>query len=335
MPRILPRRGFTLVELLVVIAIIGILVALLLPAIQAAREASRRASCVNKLKQMGLALHNYHDVHQTFPPALLGSGRYNNASYHAARGRVKNTTGWALLAPHFEQGTLVDRYDFNVCSSMSSPYGHAVAGNDSMNDGMYNARIPLLECPSHPEAGTVSSNNVGTASDFYTRRNAIRTSYAFSTGTSTDYDGPWSALSADMRQGAFGNDGAASMASLTDGTSNTLAIGESQGGRFKTSTSYGPWGLTGTHTCCHGRIVSTSSSGIVFTAAEVRDWSINGPWQNNALKQTYAWAFNSLHPGGAQFALADGSARFLSEDMDYATLCRLAFIRDGNPIGTY
>lgn len=335
MTRIRVRRGFTLVELLVVIAIIGILVALLLPAIQAAREASRRASCVNKLKQMGLALHNYHDVHQVFPPALLSSGRYNSASYHASHGGVKNTTGWALLAPYFEQSALIGNYDFAVCSSMSSPYGHAVRGNDTLNDGVYNARIPLLECPSHPEAGTVSNNAPGVASDFYTRRNAVRTSYAFSSGTFTDYDGPWMGMGNDIRQGMFGNDGAAGMINLTDGTSNTLAIGESQGGNFKTSTHYGPWGLTGTHTCCHGRVVSSSSAGIVYTAAEARDWSINGPWQNDAMKRTYAWAFNSLHPGGAQFALADGSAKFLSESMNYETLCRLAFIHDGNTIGDF
>ncbi len=328
-------RGFTLVELLVVIAIIGILVALLLPAIQAAREASRRASCVSKLKQMGVALHNYHDVHQVFPPALLSSGRYNSASYHASHGGVKNTTGWILLAPYFEQAALADVYDFNVCSSMSSPYGHAVMGNDTMNNGVYNVRVPLLECPSHVEAGEVSNSNPGVTSDFYTRRNAIRTSYAFSSGVFTDYDSPWSTKMGDIRQGMFGNDGAAKMASLIDGSSNTLAIGESQGGGTKTSSSYGPWGLTGTHTCCHGRVVSTSASAIAYTAADARDWSINGAYNNDALKRTYAWTFNSQHPGGAQFVLADGSVTFLTENMNYETLCRLAFIRDGNPVDDF
>ena len=337
MARILVRRGFTLVELLVVIAIIGILVALLLPAIQAAREASRRASCANNLKQMGLALHNYHDVQHVFPPALLASGRYNVPAYHLARGGVKNTTGWALLAPYLELGSLIAQYDFNVCSSNSVAAGSAsiVAGTDLLNDGVYNVRIPLLECPSHTEAGQVANNVTAVADMTYSRRNAVRTSYAFSSGTSTDSDGPYSGLAADIRQGMFGNDGAASTAGLLDGTSNTLAIGECQGGQYKTSTQYGPWGLCGSHTSCHGRVVSNSSTAIVYTGVEMRDWSINGRYQNNLLKQTYAWTFNSAHPGGGQFALADGSAKFLSEAMDYEILCRLAFIHDGNPVGSY
>ena len=337
MARVLARRGFTLVELLVVIAIICILVALLLPAIQAAREASRRTQCASQLKQMGVALHNYHDVCRVFPPALLGSGRYNSSGYHAARGGVKNTTGWALLAPFFEQGSLLANYNFNFCSSVSSPYGIAVAGTDTINDGVYNVRIALLQCPSHFEAGTVSNYNPATPSEFYTRRNAIRTSYAFSSGTSTDYDGPWSGLAADIRQGMFGNDGAATMADLLDGTANSLAIGECQGGRFKTSSNYGPWGLTGTHTCCHGRVVSQSSTAITYTSADVQGWSINGGWPADTQepKRTYAWTFNSLHPAGAQFVLADGAVKFLSANMNYETLCRLAFIHDANPVGNY
>lgn len=283
------RLGFTLVELLVVIAIIGILVALLLPAVQAAREAGRRSSCSNNLKQMGLALHNYEGVYKVFPPALLGSGRYNNAAYHAARGNVKNTTGWMLLYPFMEQTTLHSKYNFGSCSSVSSPYGHPVAGADTDNDGVYNARVPVLECPSHPEAGQVSNNAPGTPTDYYSRRNAIRTSYFFSSGQFTDYDNIYTALNSDIRQGMFGNDGASSIAGVIDGTSNSLAIGEGAGGRTKTSTSYGPWGATGTHTCCHGRVVSTVTNSIAApTTAEAQSFSINSPYQNDSLRRSYA-----------------------------------------------
>ncbi len=256
------RSGFTLVELLVVIAIIGILVGLLLPAVQAAREAARRMQCSNNLKQQALASHNYESAMKTFPPALLGSGRYNNPAYHAARGGVKNTTGWALMLPYLEGTTLHARYNFNVCSSESSPYGIAVMGVDNTNDTIYNARLSFLECPSHPEAGQISNVSPNTPSAFYTRRNAIRTSYFFSTGIFTDYDNAYSALTSDLRQGMFGNDGAAKIATVTDGTSNSIAFGEGAGGSLrKTSGEYGPWGMTGTHTCCHGRVVSTITAG--------------------------------------------------------------------------
>jgi prepilin-type N-terminal cleavage/methylation domain-containing protein/prepilin-type processing-associated H-X9-DG protein len=326
------RSAFTLVELLVVIAIIGILVGLLLPAVQAAREAARRMQCSNNLKQQALALLNYESAHKIFPPALLGSGRFDNAAYHAARGGVKNTTGWTLMLPFIEGSTIHQRYNFNVCSSMSSPYGHAVAGNDTINDGLHNARTPFLECPSHPEAGEESSDAPGTTS-FYSRLRARRTSYFFSVGQFTDYDNRYEVHSASLVRGMFGNDGAARISTVTDGLSNSLAFGEGAGGRWKTFSGFGPWGLNGTHTCCHGRVASTITNGQVTpTPDQAAQWQINARWPGDALGRSYAWGFNSLHIGGAQFAFGDGSVRFLSQNLEYATLCRLAFISDGGII---
>ena len=341
--------GFTLVELLVVIAIIGVLVSLLLPAVQAARESARRMQCGNNLKQIGLALHNYQDTHKVFPPALLGSGRFNNPDYHNARGLVKNTTGWTLLLPFYEQQNVHNMYNFNVCSSMSSPYGIPVAGDDTINAPALSARLSMLECPSHPEAGLQSLEVApGDPSQFYSRRMAWRTSYLFNTGQNTDYDNSYQYYTSInwINQGAFGNDGAAKFSDITDGTSNSIAVGEAAGGRFKTSTSFGPWGLNGTHTSVHGRVVSSAPSArIEPTALQSQQWGINRPWvdpnnPDNTLlwrerRQSYAWVYHSLHPGGAQFVLCDGSVQFLSETMDYRTLVLLAFIHDRQPVPSF
>lgn len=337
--------GFTLVELLVVIAIIGILIALLLPAVQAAREAARRSQCTNNLKQQGLALQNYMDAFKVFPPALLNSGRCTNcanAGQNYPEG-VRNHTGWVLLLPFMEQGPLYDKIDFREATNLSNPNagGPAISTpGATSNIAALGERLAALECPSHPVAG---ENNSSTDS-FYVRQNAKRTSYLFSTGVFTDYDRPQQTLGGDIRRGAFGNNSATNMAHILDGSSNTFAIGEAAGGsqiNGKTSSNYGPWGLQGTHTCCHGRIVSSSSTSLVYTPQQAQDWTINGIWTNNGAAapdsqgRTYAWVFNSYHPGGANFVFCDGSTHFISETIDYGTLLRLAYIADGQVVGSF
>lgn len=332
-------RGFTLVELLVVIAIIGILIALLLPAVQAAREAARRAQCANNLKQMGLALHNYHDIHKVFPPAVLNYGGSTHADCVYVRGGVKNVTGWALLLPFFEQQAAYDLYNFKVTSSMafhssSSCWTAAlVMGNDTMNEAVYSKRYSVMECPSGNLPGEPESYREGT-NDVYSRRNAYRTSYFFSVGGFAASSGMYQRYQTDIRRGVFGNEGAARIAEIRDGTSNTLAIGETLSGIYKTDTKPGPWGLCGLYACCHGRVASNTASGpIVATAAQIGQDHINAAY--NAQGQHYAYTFSSLHPGGAQFVLGDGSTRFLSETMDYLTLARLAYIADGEVVGEF
>ena len=133
-----PRsRGFTLVELLVVIAIIGILIALLLPAVQAAREAARRTQCINNLKQLGLRCNNYADVHKMFPPGGLEYGWQTSSTLGAesADKLVRNLNGLVLLLPFIEQTALYDRFDPRVCTSDTlapsngTPSARPVAGD--------------------------------------------------------------------------------------------------------------------------------------------------------------------------------------------------------------
>jgi len=336
-PSRLRRLGFTLVELLVVIAIIGILVALLLPAVQAAREASRRSSCGNSLKQIGLAIQNYQDVHKICPPALMNSGRWNNGTV-----QVKNTTGWAMLLPQFEQEASYNKYNFGSTSSMSSPYTGTVLGDDTINVQITSQRFPFLECPSSPVSTEQNSASVGVKTDFYSRNKARRTNYLFSTGVFTDYNSPYDAYSGDIRRGMFGNDGAAKLSALVDGTSQTIAVGEATGERDKTSDSFGPWGLTGTHTCCHGRVISQSTVSLTAAGAVTACDKMNGHFNSpnngscaldaNRPKAGYAWNFNSKHPGICQFVYADGSVHSLPNPMDYLILLRLCYIADGDAI---
>jgi prepilin-type N-terminal cleavage/methylation domain-containing protein/prepilin-type processing-associated H-X9-DG protein len=330
--------GFTLVELLVVIAIIGILVGLLLPAVQAAREAARRMQCSNNLKQSGLALHNYHDTHKVFPPCKIGNGQVVNNSQLIRS--VVNTTGWALLLPFVEQTAAYNQYNFNICSSMAKQNSARapaapVMGDDTVNNAITSARYSFLECPSHASAGQLFSFREGT-NDPYSMRNARRTSYFFSTGQYDDGTSPYRNLLTRRLQamGAFGNDGAASIDDIQDGTSNVLALGESVGGSTKVDTKWGPWGLTGTRTCCHGKVASSPNNTTLTpallnpNAADRRDYHINSAYRNRADGKHFAWTFSSQHTGGAQFAFCDGSIHFVSETIDYLTLVRLAMIAD-------
>jgi len=330
------RLGFTLIELLVVIAIIAVLIALLLPAVQQAREAARRSQCKNNLKQVGLALHNYHDSTKTFGYALLNSGRYSGGT--AVNGPVRNTPGWVPLLPYLDQAGRFNSWNFNCGSSASNPNAGGTTPDDTTNVTLWNSPIPVLGCPSHPQAGETYSQGVGNPADFYSMNQARRTSYLFNSGVFTDYDANYGAQNNDIRQGMFGNNGAATMAQLVDGTSNTIAVGEAWGGQnYKTAAVFGPW-FVGTHTCCHGRVVSgsTTVNDAANAAPYAAQWNINSRYTaGDPLKRQYAWGYGSGHVGGNHFLLADGSVRFISENISYLTLLQLCYIHDNSVVGEF
>jgi prepilin-type processing-associated H-X9-DG protein len=126
------------------------------------------------------------------------------------------------------------------------------------------------------------------------------------------------------------------LASASDGLSNTIMTGEGCGGTHKTSSYYGPWGLYGTHTCCHGRVYSGGGNPIMFSNASRvlygKNYMLNHDWvtwTRTYYDKSYAWVFNSLHPGGAQFCMGDGSVKFIQDTIDMYTWVKLNYAHDG------
>ncbi len=313
------RCAFTLVELLVVIAIIGILIALLLPAVQAAREAARRAQCTNNLKQLGLALHNYHDQWHTFPPS-----ESRPSSGYSTSGAYLN---WVILIlPFMEQQPLYDEFNRNLPIS------------DAANAVPRGRQLSTMLCPSDPYNRTPfnGSANSRTASlgDGWARGNyAANGSLAFRRYSSTD---TWCAAypeSAGWRQpgriGVMGVNSSVGIAGILDGTSNTLLVGEIRAG-IVTADERGTWALgsaAGSSLWAHGGMYG-DAYGINCRSLNADDTlgcsaAISAAGSEEALRDLGMSCYSSgdgnqqgmrsLHPGGGNVCLADGSTRFISE----------------------
>ncbi|MCA9107328.1 MAG: DUF1559 domain-containing protein [Pirellulaceae bacterium] len=266
------RLGFTLVELLVVIAIIGVLVSLLLPAVQMAREAARRTHCGNNLKQIGLALHNYHDTHRVFPAGSLPSF----------------VSGFTAVLPYLEQGTRHDLYDFGL------PYTHP------SNVAVINQRIDLFLCPSMPIARPVplaDAHETGGPGS-YLLNEGTRQYMTFNDGFAPIV---WPMYGFPNSANSFG--------SITDGSSQTIAVGETTydmfdyfwptslpnvGGTLRFGTAR--WGVGYPN-------VSLGSTGRPFNLH-----SVDG-----------LGGFQSMHPAGANFLMIDGSVHFIGDSIHVET----------------
>lgn len=289
------RKGFTLIELLVVIAIIAVLIALLLPAIQAAREAARMTQCRNNLKQMGLALNSYHETHGEFPPAKINSGSCSDCSVYG--GKVLNTTGFTLILPFLDKQTLYDNYNFSHPSSNSAwGAGCVLQGGDAfVNSTVVGSFVDVYFCPTEARDVAEIINEAGTGA--YSRQNARRSNYLFSSGNGTDYTCTFT------NDGVFGTNKSARISEILDGTSKSFAIGESKW--LHTASAYGPYWGSGCHTAVHGYVPNET-----YLPNYIYPSGANQYYQ-------YAWGFGSWHGGNTNFLLADGTVVSVTDNVAY------------------
>ena len=320
-------RGFTLVELLVVIAIIGVLVALLLPAVQAAREAARRMQCTSNIKQLALAALNYESAKQEFPPGLT---TYRTTNWHG-------NSMYAFMLPYMEQTALADRWNYSNASFADANSNTKDPATGEKNQNAASAAVmPFLVCPSdtleenpveltHPVSGYATGwhgitsyvGNCGTYSTYF-RDEAMKADGMFyMTGPDSKPEGDQTFLRSHQEPVSFKN--------IEDGASNTLLFGErfhfdpifdqrlwANRGTYSRYpiAHWGAWGWTGggngtTHLFACSRVpINYTTPAIASGYSHV----------NRRMS-----AFGSGHPGGANFAMADGSARFVDDSLDLIT----------------
>jgi prepilin-type N-terminal cleavage/methylation domain-containing protein len=313
------RQAFTLVELLVVIAIIGVLVALLLPAVQAAREAARRMSCTNKLKQLGLALHNYHDTHRTFPPGVLlfGSG----ANCPPMGGTNETGASWlVLLLPYLEQQPLYQQFNFH-----QRFVGRFNLINQSPNGPWQFQPLALVKCPSDPKAianGSVVTNYVGVAGGGC---NGLT-----NCGNLPAPDCEGAAGRLYFSNGVFFKNSNVRLANITDGTTNVYLLGETNYMRVPSDanvgTNYPSWAAG-----ADLRVPAINSSYQTMAAAVLPINSPALPTDSGGFMRL----FGSHHVRGCNMTLADGSTRFVSDNINLQTHRLLGARDDGIALGDF
>jgi prepilin-type N-terminal cleavage/methylation domain-containing protein/prepilin-type processing-associated H-X9-DG protein len=305
------RRGFTLIELLVVIAIIGVLIALLLPAVQAAREAARRAQCTNNLKQIGIALHNYHDRNGTFPIGVQYYGTWDTGCQFGPRGHSLFTA----ILNDMEGGTLYNALNFNFSAGADS---NMFGNGGRINSTALLAKVNSYICPSETnqqrpyQVPTESSNPYGW------------TSYAGVGGT-WDVTRWWYGCPNEIEPtGMFAKNFSYRISENSDGTNNTLYVGETS--RFKNDPDQVM--QTWTRALWFGATYGTRLNGYAYPIPKINAaimypeppsvWNNNAAdWMFDGVSQKFGqFGFRSQHPGGANFLFGDGSVHFLKESIN-------------------
>ncbi|MEW4561904.1 DUF1559 domain-containing protein [Bremerella sp. JC770] len=342
------RSAFTLVELLVVIAIIGILIALLLPAVQQAREAARRMQCSNNLKQQGLGLHNFHDTYNRLPP---GAG--NDMQPFGTRTTPEWGTSWlGYVMPFLELGNAFE----NAQLTQGNGY-NSTAIRNTLGDGAGETPIfDVYACPSSPLPHVAYNAPKTMIADYVGISGAVNDFGTISAPQGVDQFFSSSNFGAATINGVLHYNSQTRFADVTDGTSNTIAVGEISDWLYKdtaTRFDYRPSARHGFHMGSKGNNgISTSvpdtGQARTFSLSTIR-YKIN-PGKSQVFSGTASSGVRiegshssgganvplaSAHPGGVMVLLTDGSVRFLSETVDNETLGNLAVRYDGNVVGEY
>lgn len=317
-------RGFTLIELLVVIAIIAILIALLLPAVQQAREAARRTQCKNNLKQLALALHNYESTHSTFPPSRLEP----NVEIEDNPGNNSAYQSWTtLILPYIDQGNL------------GSSINYERAWSSLLNRSAVSVPLQTMVCPSTPGSDRFDPHWVmgASAGDYGSVNEVKKKVYTSVLGIPDPGD--------RSRAGVLAKGVKNKMRDVTDGTSNSIMLAEAAG-QPVVYTAAGPMNAALFAAYQDDKVVDLGGD---FAPADGTGWadpdcgfSINGatadgldkygPYMINRINVSEVFSF---HTGGAQVALADGSVRFVSENIDTTMFVGLCTRSGGEVLGEY
>jgi prepilin-type N-terminal cleavage/methylation domain-containing protein len=292
------RRGFTLIELLVVIAIIAILIALLLPAVQQAREAARRTECRNHLKEMGLALHNYHDTFGAFPIGHQHIGHFDGNLTNANGG---SAFGWSYyILPYVDQAPLYNQFN------SSFPIFNAGMPQAVANGALAGTPLQMFRCPSDEMPDT---ENTGAVADAHDLPQHAMSSYKACAGSFFDGTNQAATVAGGEQRinGLFFRDSRVKIRDITDGTSNTIAVGEVRYESAANGRLYGSWNVDFGYAQGNGpRLLA------------VVEFGINPPFAINAVQNA---SFHSSHEGGAFFLLGDGAVRFVSENIQNTGRC--------------